>query len=261
MSINLAFTKMVAGGYGYLVIEYSEYKKSRLFTSELARKLCDGVQGIGADGLIIVERQEEESIDYSALVYNSDGTVADLNFAAVLCFSKYLLDNEIVKNTNFNVVLNSKSIPVQQMPNSEIRIELPSPNLPDIYTLFNEDLGVQNVSQLFLKEGYKVVFLNVDKVEDMDSDSEEEKLPVQILSSKEIELRLEKRDNCSVNYFKAAMMVAACAILNNLTQNEVEVILPYGTVIVEWHGVDDGSVSPLYLTSLSKCSFVGDFIL
>ena len=50
---TIKLTKMQGCGNDFVIIDYSEYEKTGLSMSELAKKVCDRNFGVGADGMII----------------------------------------------------------------------------------------------------------------------------------------------------------------------------------------------------------------
>ena len=64
-------------------------------SKEQAVFLCDRHKGIGADGVILVEKSEDT--DCFMNYYNSNGTVAEMCGNGVRCVAKFLKDN-ILKN-------------------------------------------------------------------------------------------------------------------------------------------------------------------
>jgi len=67
----------------------------------LAQKVCHRNFGIGADGMIIVEKSTLAHVKMD--FYNADGTVAPMCGNGIRCFAKYVYDNNIVKKTEFKV--------------------------------------------------------------------------------------------------------------------------------------------------------------
>jgi diaminopimelate epimerase len=59
--------------------------------AEVARQLCDRNLGIGGDGLIQIGRSE--MADFSFLLYNSDGGVAEVSGNGLRCVGKFLYDH------------------------------------------------------------------------------------------------------------------------------------------------------------------------
>lgn len=65
-------------------------------TSEQVRWLCDRHEGIGADGVIVVQPPRQPGTDAYMHYVNADGTLAQMCGNGVRCFAKYLVDHRIV---------------------------------------------------------------------------------------------------------------------------------------------------------------------
>jgi len=69
--------------------------------SKLALNVCDRHFGIGADGMIVVEKSD--TCDIKMIFYNADGTEAPMCGNGLRCFSKFVYDNNILSKTSFTV--------------------------------------------------------------------------------------------------------------------------------------------------------------
>lgn len=58
--------------------------------SALARRMCDRYTGIGADGVIHISRSEVA--DFSFVLYNADGSVAEVSGNGLRCVGKFLYE-------------------------------------------------------------------------------------------------------------------------------------------------------------------------
>jgi len=90
----MQLTKLSANGNDFIVF-HTFIKKDR---KELAKKLCDRFEGIGADGLIVLV--PHESYDFEWEFYNSDGSVASMcgngsRAAAYYAFLNNLADKKM----------------------------------------------------------------------------------------------------------------------------------------------------------------------
>ncbi|MGF7056625.1 diaminopimelate epimerase [Brassicibacter mesophilus] len=95
----LTFEKFHGTGNDFIIFNglngnLPEYKK-------LALSVCDRHFGIGADGMIVVEKSE--TADIKMVFYNADGTEAPMCGNGIRCFAKYVYDNKIVPKTTFTV--------------------------------------------------------------------------------------------------------------------------------------------------------------
>lgn len=66
--------------------------------TDLIVSICDRHTGVGADGLIVVQSNPLEMV-----YYNQDGSRADMCGNGLRCFSRYVIDNEIRRERNFDV--------------------------------------------------------------------------------------------------------------------------------------------------------------
>lgn len=88
----MKLTKYHAAGNDFIVGEY----QVDIDYSVLATKLCNRHLGIGADGLIIIKEDP-----LSLVIYNNDGTLANIYSNGMLCAAKYVSDNNNDKKTFF----------------------------------------------------------------------------------------------------------------------------------------------------------------
>ena len=67
----------------------------------LAKKVCHRRFSVGADGLLVVK--DSKVADVEMVYYNSDGSRAEMCGNGLRCFTKFVYDNNIVKQEEFNV--------------------------------------------------------------------------------------------------------------------------------------------------------------
>ncbi|WDU84088.1 diaminopimelate epimerase [Caloramator sp. Dgby_cultured_2] len=87
------FAKMHGLGNDFIVINNLDGRN--IDYSNLARKICDRHFGIGADGLLVVEKSK--IADIKMLIFNSDGSQAEMCGNGIRCFAKYVFEKEILK--------------------------------------------------------------------------------------------------------------------------------------------------------------------
>ncbi len=95
----MIFTKAHGLGNDFVITDDREEKLQGL--SALAKRLCHRRTGIGADGLILV--RESQTCDTRMVIFNSDGSEAEMCGNGVRCFAKYVYDKGIVKTDSFSV--------------------------------------------------------------------------------------------------------------------------------------------------------------
>jgi len=95
----LRFEKLQGTGNDFILFNGIENKLPN--HNELAKKVCSRNFGIGADGMMVVEKSK--IADIKMLFYNADGTQAPMCGNGIRCFSKYIYENKIVKDESFTV--------------------------------------------------------------------------------------------------------------------------------------------------------------
>lgn len=91
--MKIKFTKAVATGNDFVIVNaissvpHSQYAK-------LARELCDRKRGIGADGLLIVEKSRRA--DFKMRIFNPDGSEAEMCGNGSRCIALYAATEGIV---------------------------------------------------------------------------------------------------------------------------------------------------------------------
>jgi len=73
---KMKFTKMVASGNDFVVIEAKSAPAGSGSLNSLARRVCDRKYGIGADGLLVLKRTLPGTV--SMRIFNSDGSEAEM---------------------------------------------------------------------------------------------------------------------------------------------------------------------------------------
>jgi diaminopimelate epimerase len=85
-SARVEFTKMVASGNDFVVIDKAVSCQLSAF-SALAKKLCDRKFGVGADGLLVLEKSR--LADIKMRVFNADGSEAEMCGNGARCVAYY----------------------------------------------------------------------------------------------------------------------------------------------------------------------------
>ena len=93
----LHFTKLHGNGNDFILIdEYNEKIIEDNKKAAFALKYCDRRFGIGADGVLFLERSD--IADIKMQIFNSDGTQAEMCGNGVRCLSKYALDKGYIQD-------------------------------------------------------------------------------------------------------------------------------------------------------------------
>ena len=279
---NIKFTKMNGLGNDFVILDYSEFQKTKLSPDKLAQKLCNRNFSIGADGLIIVNPDTDKA-DISWIFYNSDGSVAQMCGNGMRCFSRYVYDNKIIDKKEFSVETKAGIIVPKIISENEVCVNMGIPilepnkipcktktNLNIPYTLNNKDFLLNTVS---MGNPHCVIFVEKDSKElayKYGSIIENDKLfPektnvefVEILSKDEVIINVWER-GCGIT---SACGTGACAtvvagILNGYLNNSIKVNLPGGTLKIEWNGSSTDIKHSVFMTGRADYSFFGETVI
>lgn len=86
--MKIPFTKMVGAGNDFLLVDARRLGLSRLPWRRVSQTLCDRRRGVGADGLLVLERSR--SADVRMRVFNPDGSEAEMCGNGARCVALYL---------------------------------------------------------------------------------------------------------------------------------------------------------------------------
>lgn len=94
------FCKMQATGNDFIIINCIT-QKFRYSYSNLSKFLCNRKYGIGADGVIFIEKSEVA--ECKMRIFNSDGTEAGMCGNGIRCLAKYLYEEGLVVSNCFKI--------------------------------------------------------------------------------------------------------------------------------------------------------------
>lgn len=276
---TIKITKMQGCGNDFVILDYSEYEKTGLSMSDLAKKLCDRHFGIGADGMIIPDTKQNGETDIAWYFYNSDGTTAQMCGNGMRCFAKYVYDNKLVDKKTFSVKTLAGIIKPEILTDGKIKVNMGTPILEDEKIPFKGERIVHvkdrefQISPVSMGNPHCIIFTEEDPMvlaKTYGPDMEvhpyfPEKTNtefVKVISRNEIEMRVYER-GCGITL---ACGTGACAstvacVLNNLTENNVKVNLLGGAVNVEWSGTKENPNKNIFLIGPAEYSFKVEYML
>lgn len=280
--MGIKVTKMQGCGNDFVVMDYSEYQKSGLEMSELAKKLCDRHFGIGADGLIIPNINVDDA-DIAWFFYNSDGSTAQMCGNGMRCFAKYVFDKKLVDKNKFSVKTLAGIISPHILENGEVRVNMSKPILLSerIPFLPNDNMNYKIAVKNMIFEGSAISMGNphfvifVSPSEDLLELAKEygplievaEEFPektnvefIKINSTDKIELCVWER-GCGITL---ACGTGACAsvvagVLKGCLKNSVDVNLLGGKVHIDWAGDKINTYRDVFLTGPAEYVFEAEF--
>ena len=269
-------------GNDFVVIDYSEYEKTGLEMSELAKKLCDRHFGLGADGMIIPKLDSKDT-DIAWYFYNSDGTTAQMCGNGMRCFAKYVYDKKLMVKKKFSVKTGAGVISPEILEDGNVKVNMSSPILEPKKIPFksnenlNQKINVLDkefiINAVSMGNPHCVIFTQNDVYEMAKTYGPElekhEMFPektnvefVKIKSRNEVDFCVYER-GCGITL---ACGTGACAsvvagVLNNLTDCKVKVNLLGGAVTVDWSEHEQGLSENIYLIGPAEYSYFAEYLL
>lgn len=257
----LHFTKMTGLGNDYIYINCMENNLKNI--PELAKKLSDRHFGIGADGLILIDKPDNDKSDFKMRVFNSDGSEAEMCGNGIRCAAKFIHDNGLYEDDKIAIqtlagVKRVKLIEGTPGEYNEAIVDMGEPifqdnNIPyNIYEAFNKDLDLDvngekmRFTVVSMGNPHAITFVeDLDKIDIEKMGSAVENNPifpnrtnvefVQIIDKNNIKVRVWERgvgETFACGTGACAAMVASG--LNGYTDESVTVGLKGGDLKVEW---------------------------
>ena len=99
---QIEFIKMVASGNDFVIIENRKEQISNHRLSLLAKQMCDRKYGIGADGLLVLEKSKKA--DIKMRIFNPDGSEPQMCGNGIRCVALYSTKNRIRVETKAGII-------------------------------------------------------------------------------------------------------------------------------------------------------------
>ena len=157
---KISFAKMVATGNDFIVVDNRGRKLNNL--KSLAQKLCNRKIGIGADGLLVIEKSKRA--DVKMRIFNPDGSEPEMCGNGARCFALYAGRHGLNKN-RFRIQTKSGILDAQIAKHSIVKIKMTDPKniKQDIALKINK----RNMKVSFINTGvpHAVIFVSgLDKI-------------------------------------------------------------------------------------------------
>lgn len=146
----LNFTKMTGLGNDYIYVNCTSGVKLKNIP-ELTKRISDRHFGIGADGLILIDKPENSNSDFKMRIFNSDGSEAEMCGNGIRCVAKLIHDNELSNKDKISIetlagIKKVKILEDEEGKCNEVIVDMGEPifqdnNIPyDLYEPFNKNL-------------------------------------------------------------------------------------------------------------------------
>jgi diaminopimelate epimerase len=274
----MEFTKMEGCGNDYVYVNGFTYKIKN--PNKVSEFVSNRNFGIGSDGLIMVNPSDKA--DFRMNMYNADGSEGKMCGNGIRCVAKYVYDNKMTDKTTITVEtlsgIKTLVLNVEDGKVKTVRVDMGSPILKakDVPVISEKEQVIDEPIMIDNKE-YKITCVSmgnphaitfIDDTDSLDIESigpkfeKNEIFPdrintefIQIVDRNTIKMRVWERGSgetlaCGTG---ACASVVAC-VLNNLTENKVNVKLLGGDLFIEYN-MEENTV---YMTGPARVSFVGN---
>lgn len=255
----MRFTKMHGLGNDFVVVEAWQGLPTTDL-SLLAQRICHRHRGVGADGLVFL--LPSQVADLRMQIYNADGSLAEMCGNAVRCVAKYVYEHGHCQWPDLTVetLAGIKQVHLQIAEGhvERVKVDMGHPVLEParipMLTGTNPPVAVpiEVQGQRLLVTGvgvgvpHAVVFVpDVETVDLAQVGPDLERHPVfprgtnvdfvQVINSRRVLVRVwERGAGITLACGTGACAVVVACVLNGLTEEEVEVELPGGTLQIHW---------------------------
>lgn len=120
---TLNFTKMHGAGNDFVVIDNQNASLTKQQIIDLTPKMCDRHFGVGADGLLALQPTELDTVDFTMLYRNADGSDAGMCGNGARCLAQFASQHGFKSPLTFNV--HKKNYRASVLPKNQVQIHFP----------------------------------------------------------------------------------------------------------------------------------------
>lgn len=157
---KIIFTKMSGAGNDFIVLDKKQNEKF-IPTKEIIPQLCDRRNGIGADGLIIINDSDE--YDFIMNYYNADGSTGSLCANGARCALLFASETGRLVGKSSNFLSNDIEYKGEIISNSEIKFYLNPPK--KIKYNFKVKTGGRLINAHYVDTGSPHIVIDINESE------------------------------------------------------------------------------------------------
>ena len=276
----MKFTKMQGIGNDYVYVNCLQETIEN--PSELAKKISDRHDGVGSDGLIMINPSDKA--DFEMEMYNADGSRGEMCGNGIRCVAKYVYDYGLTDKTSISVEtlagIKYLDLTVEDGKVVLVKVDMGKPMLrPEEVPVVSEKEEVIDEPITVDGQEYRMTCVsmgNPHAVVFIDQDVKEfpletvgvkfenhERFPkrvntefVNVLDRHTAQMRVwERGSGETLACGTGACAVAVACALNGLTEDEVTVKLLGGDLQIKW----DREKNTVYMTGPAEVVFDGEW--
>lgn len=128
--MKLKFTKMHGAGNDFIVIDaINQQVDINGFSAALWRQLADRRFGIGADQILVVERPEQDGVDFRYRIFNNDGGEVEQCGNGSRAFVRFVVDKGLSRERSIRVQTMSGIIHPRLEDDGNVTVDMGAPRL------------------------------------------------------------------------------------------------------------------------------------
>lgn len=277
--MQITFTKMHGLGNDFVVIDWQQNSSQTYFSlpSQTISALANRHTGIGFDQMLVIEPPRNDDVLAHYRVFNADGSEVEQCGNGARCIAAVLAKRDgIDKGSPFRLGSEGGTISVRVLADDTVQVELSAPDFSPPSVPFNQPQQrkryaialrgeIINAAAVSLGNPHCVLF-----VDDIETAPVERLGPAlashklfpegvnvgfaEVVNRGHIRLRVFERgvgETRACGTGACAAMV--CARDNGLVDDEVEISLPGGTLVINWRNHNE----PVVMTGPAAFSFEG----
>ncbi len=159
---KINFIKMVGAGNDFIVIE----PQAGLDYVDFAKKVCHRQMGIGADGVLILEKSKTS--DYRMRIINADGSEAEMCGNGARCMAAYIVEKHAAVNKLFSMETLAGEV-LGESDGEMVRVRLSNPK--DYQPNIEINLAGKKMTVHYIDTGVPHTIVFVDGLVDVDVNS------------------------------------------------------------------------------------------
>lgn len=261
----MQFSKMHGLGNDFVVVD--GVTQNVFFTPETIQRLANRHCGIGFDQLLIVEAPYDPELDFHYRIFNADGSEVSQCGNGARCFARFVTLKGLTNKKDISVSTQKGNMVLTVKDDNQIRVNMGEPiwepaKIPFTANKFEKNYilrtDIQTVLCGAVSMGNPHCVVQVDDIQTANVEQlgslleNHERFPervnagfMQIINKEHIKLRVYERGAGETQACgSGACAAVAVGIMQGLLNNNVQVDLPGGSLMIEWNGVGH----PLYMT-------------
>lgn len=263
--MKIKFTKMHGCGNDYIYVNAMQYTIAD--PAKAARLWSDRHEGIGSDGLVLLDRSSVPEADFSMRIFNADGSEAMMCGNASRCIGKYVYERGLTDKTTVRLLTLSgiKTLNLHIVDNivESVTVDMLAPALENERQFIPSQEPQQGVFVSMGNPHYVIFTDGVDAVTSIGPVLEQHPaFPkrcnielAQVLADGQIRTRVwERGSGVTMACGTGACATAVAAAVTGRAGRQSQIVMDGGVLTIRW----DESDGHVYMTGPAAFAFDGE---